>query len=242
MGFNNRNLSHKTLKDRALSKFRHILSLNRIMYHHHLLTTEDNETIKKIYEKQKSEPTKGDWYELLKKDFEFIGKDINEDDIKAQSKVEYKQKMKALIQKAAFQYFLEQQNKHSKLNQINYSQFKIQPYLIEGMFNKEERKLMVSLRSKCHSAKLNFQKLYKGDLKCSFGCNSIEDQVHLFTQCKYIAVYSSNSFVYEDLFKDTLKQKEVIKTLMKIEKRRVLLKDNIHLGIAMPGPEHRSLI
>ena len=71
-------------------KLRHIFSLNRIMYHHHLLTTEDNETIKKIYEKQKSEPTKGDWYELLKNDFRFIGKNINEDNIKAQSKLEFK--------------------------------------------------------------------------------------------------------------------------------------------------------
>ena len=39
------------------------------MYHHHIITREDTETINKIYNKQKEDPIKGNWVELVKKDF-----------------------------------------------------------------------------------------------------------------------------------------------------------------------------
>ena len=38
-----------------------------MMYHHHILTAGKNETIMDMYIKQKSDPTKGHWYELFKK-------------------------------------------------------------------------------------------------------------------------------------------------------------------------------
>ena len=83
---------------------------------------------------------------------------------------------------------------------------------------------MVSLRSKCHSAKMNFSKLYRSDLKCRLGCDTIEDQVHIFTQCKYSANTPHIALNYEDLFKDSVKQKTIIKSFLQIEKRRVFTK------------------
>ena len=115
------------------------------MYHHHILTTDDDETIKKMYLKQKSEPTKNDWYESLQKDYQFIGLHISDEEINAFSKNEYKKKIKNLIQKAAFNYFLKEKLKHSKLNEVTYCDFKLQPYLIDSQFSKEERNLLTSL-------------------------------------------------------------------------------------------------
>jgi hypothetical protein len=95
-------------------KLRHILTLNRMMYHHHILTSDPNETIVKMYHKQQSDPSRYDWYELLIKDFEFIGLTINENEIKAISRLQYKNKIKPLIRKAAFDYFLKEKQRHSK--------------------------------------------------------------------------------------------------------------------------------
>lgn len=134
-------------------KLRHILSLNRIMYHHHILQTDDDETIKKIYLKQKSDPTKNDWFCSLQKDFEFIGLNITDQEIQAIPRFEYKKKIKNLIQNAAFEYFLNKKRTHSKLNDVSYSDFKLQPYLQDVRFSKEERKLLTSLRSRCYNAK-----------------------------------------------------------------------------------------
>ena len=50
----------------------------------------DDELTKRIYEAQKENPVKGDWIELLKEDFKFIGEEINEKHIKEFSKAQYK--------------------------------------------------------------------------------------------------------------------------------------------------------
>ena len=71
-------------------KIRHILTYLRIMYHHHILSRNESETIKKVYLKQKEEYLKGDWFQLLQKDFQFIGIEMNEDDIKSMSTTNYK--------------------------------------------------------------------------------------------------------------------------------------------------------
>ena len=76
------------------------------MYHHHILSRGEEETIHKIYTKQREDPLKGDWFELLKKDFKFIGLEINEKEIAKTPKIEYKKQIKKLVEKAALQYML----------------------------------------------------------------------------------------------------------------------------------------
>ena len=53
-------------------KIRLPLTYLRLMYHHHILSTSESETIRKVYEKQKTELCKGDWFQLLKEDLIFI--------------------------------------------------------------------------------------------------------------------------------------------------------------------------
>ena len=71
-------------------KLRHHISYLRIMYHQEILKRDANETINKIYHKQKDSPVKGDWLNLLKEDFNFIGIEINEEEIIATPKATYK--------------------------------------------------------------------------------------------------------------------------------------------------------
>ena len=52
---------------------RHILRINRLMYHHYIVNLGEEETVKNIYEKQKQDSFKGD---------AFMGIDINEDEMK----------------------------------------------------------------------------------------------------------------------------------------------------------------
>ena len=50
----------------------------------------------------KIDTTKGDRYELMLKDLTFIGEDINGEEIKSYSKLEYKKKVKSAVDKATF--------------------------------------------------------------------------------------------------------------------------------------------
>ena len=51
------------------------------MYHFHIITRDDSETIKKVYLKQKEASVKGDWIHLLAQDFEFIQEEQKGDEV-----------------------------------------------------------------------------------------------------------------------------------------------------------------
>ena len=155
---------------------RHILTYLRLLYHHHILNKVEDETLKKMYEKQKEQQTRGDWYQLIKKDFEFIETDIDEEEIRATPKSEYKKKIKQLVQKAAFKFYMNEKDKLTKLETLQYTELKIQPYLKEKTTTNKEKNLLYSLRSRSHEAKINFRNMNKHDLKCRFGCNTNESQ------------------------------------------------------------------
>ena len=144
----------------------------------------------------------------MEKDFKFIGKEINEEEILSFSKSAYKNHIKELIQKASFKYLLKEKEKHTKMDNVKYTQLKVQPYLVKSNFNKEERKLLVALRSRCHSAKANFRKLNKGNLNCSLGCDTVENQVHIFRDCQILSTNNTNDYIeYNYLFKEANKQR-----------------------------------
>ena len=120
------------------------------------------------------------------KDFKFIGKDINEKEIQEMSKELYKKTIKELVRTAALKSLLDEKVSHSKLDEVKYDKLQTQPYLTERRFSSEERKLLALLRSRCFGAKSNFKKLWRGNLGCSLGCPSNEDQNHIFTQCIWL--------------------------------------------------------
>ena len=81
---------------------RHMLTMNRLMYHHHIVTRNPDELIYKIYQKQKEDTLEGDWFDLLKKDFLFIGIEMNEEEIKITHREVYRKKISKLVEASAF--------------------------------------------------------------------------------------------------------------------------------------------
>ena len=73
-------------------KFRHTIMKRRMMFHYHILTRDENETIKKIYLKQVKSNCKGDWYRTLLEDFEFIKEEKNDEEIVKMNKLSIKRR------------------------------------------------------------------------------------------------------------------------------------------------------
>ena len=95
---------------------RFIIASRRLNYLHNILKKGDNELIKRVYEAQKMSPSKGDWIELVKNDFEIVfGKEFGENLIKNMSKIKFKKLIKLKIQKVAFDYLIDLKNSHSKI-------------------------------------------------------------------------------------------------------------------------------
>ena len=214
-------------------KVRHIITYRRLMFHHHIITREDQETIKKIYNKQKSSYLKGDWYQTLLKDFEFIGEEKCDKKISALSKEQYRNCIKSKIEKAAFNLYMQKKEVHKKkLGDLKYPTFGIQPYMHNKMFGKNEIKIMCLLRSKSYPAKMNFRKMHKNNLKCSFNCDSFETQSHIFEECKPIISNLQNSCTLklDKIFGSLQEQCEIIEKLVEIDSVRKLMKDNLLPG------------
>ena len=220
---------------------RHILTKNRMMYHHHILTRNENETIKKIYEKQKEDHVKGDWYQLLMEDFVFVENEMNDEEIKNIPKETYKKIVKNMVNRAAFKAYTAKKETHQKIRNLEYEQLELEPYLKSNEFSGKERKLLTLLRSRCHPARNNFKKMYQNQIKCNFGCNEDEDQEHIFMRCEPIKKnVTSKNVEYGDIFKDMDKQKESIEHFLKIEAERIKAMEAL-----LPGREqartHASL-
>ena len=214
---------------------RHILMIHRMMYHHHIITRNENETIKKVYNKQKEVFTKGDWFQMVLDDFKFVNKEMNEEEIKLIPKETYRKKMKEMVSKAAFDLYKEKLMIQSKTKDLKYKKLEIQDYLRSDLFSKEERELLVKLRSKCHYSKANFKTRYQNKLNCTFGCQETETQEHVFQTCKEIK--QKFSLPYNDINQSVEKQKRIIEVFLKIDKeRKTAMEALLPGGDQLPGP------
>ena len=116
------------------------------------------------------------------------------------------------------------------MDEANYEEFKIQNYLINKQFNSKEQNLLYSLRSRCYDSKNNFRNMNKHNLKCIFGCNSIEDQRHTFMICQEIrSKINVPSIKYENIFGNIEEQKAVINIFSQIDDTRREMQDKLLL-------------
>ena len=104
--------------------------------------------------------------------------------------------------------------------------------MTSSLFKLQEIKLLFSLRSKCYPAKMNFTKLNKGNLKCSFKCDSNETQDHIFEHCDPIKQRISYPFTVnlKHIYGSIEEQLNVIKMLIKIDSIRKLMREDILPG------------
>ena len=109
------------------------------MYHYHILTREDNETIKKVYLNQKEGSLKGDWVQTLTKDFEFLKESQNDEDIIKMGKSEYSRQIKCKVEKAAFSLYVNHIRVHKKkMKNITNEKLKLQTYMNHPKFGQQE--------------------------------------------------------------------------------------------------------
>ena len=225
----------------GLLQLRHRIMIRRMMYHHHILSRNDEELIKKVYIKQKEDSIKGDWIRTLQSDFKFIGEEINAQNIVRMSQDEYRSFIQKKIEQASFLYYLSLKEKcRKKLQNFKYDRLRTQDYLTNGQFSQEEINLLFALRSKSYPAKMNYRKMNRGDLKCILKCDQLETQSHIFENCTPIHnklnIISTMKIDY--IYGSVSQQKEAISVFIRIDNMRNLMESNILPG----GTDARTLV
>ena len=81
---------------------------------------------------------------------------------------------------------------------------------------------------------MNFKKMFKNDLQCSFGCKSEENQIHTFTQCLPLIekIHITEMLDHNKIFSNIDDQRDIIHIFMKIEQTRLDLREQL-----LPGEE-----
>ena len=149
----------------------YILSIRRMMYLKTLMMRDEEELTKRILRELEKNSCPGDFIELIKEDFQKIGKEYTEGFVTNTGQIEYKQTIKNLTRKKAFKDLVNVQLSHSKVMDIKYDSFKCQSYLSSGIFSNEEVSILASLRSHTlRSVRCNFKKFYQGNYSCPLKC------------------------------------------------------------------------
>ena len=151
---------------------------------------------------------------------------------------DYKAKVKQKIREAALSFLKNIQKTHSKVKDIEDDELKTQPYLKSPLFSNTETSLLSALRSiTADTFKANFRNMYANVVSCPLVCwgereaEEEDTQKHMLTCSKLQLEIASNELatgkiVYEDIFADVKKQKEVVDLFSKlIDLRLKLLKD-----------------
>ena len=185
------------------------MAYRRLIYLQTILKRSDDEITKKVFECQRNNPVKGDWSEMVKRDFSNIDMTMDEELIKSESKNQYKLRLKKHMKSYMLIELEKQQKEHTKISQICYNRLETQKYLKTHMLNNHEVLLLFSLRSRnAKKFKANFP--YNQDQTCPMeGCDEIDTQEHCLKCPKTFSTINSHSYhiEYHDIFsEDLLKQ------------------------------------
>ena len=163
---------------------RFILSSRRMIYQQTILKRNEEELTKRVYKAQSENPIFGDFYHLVKSDWELIGETMNEEYIRTSNKNTYKKHIKKKIREAAFMYLKDQQKMHSKIKDIEYKKFETQGYMNSPLFTNDEVNLLYRIRSRALNCKANFKNRYKNDNLLCILCNEEQCTQQHILLCK----------------------------------------------------------
>ena len=158
-----------------------------MIYLKNILSKHEDEVVRKVYSAMKNKPLKGDWYNLVKSDFERIGMSLDENCIQEADLTTYKNHIKKSVWAVWFQELQERKLKHTKVQNITYDGLRRpQQYLTSPKFDNDMCSLLFNLRVKSvNSFRDNFHTMYGKAPVCRLCYISQDSQEHALS-CKVI--------------------------------------------------------
>ena len=147
------------------------------MYWRHILNVDKNEILYKIYRKQVTTYTKGDFVQILKKDLEMLKIPFDEELVRNLDKDTFKKLVTKAVDSAALAAYNNEKLSKSTIANLVHNKLKLQPYLDDPKVTTLQKHIIFKLRARTFEVKNNFKYKYNGNLRCDLGCRDIEDQL-----------------------------------------------------------------
>ena len=195
-----------------------------------------------MYEAQKTDPSEGDFIDLVAKDKVLINLNMTDEEICRVTKEQFKVMVKSKINRLAMDYLKEKQQTHSKVRNIDYSKLETAEYLRSPLFNSHSIELLFSLRTRTvRGIRKDFQGMY-ADHSCPLACGD-DDTLANVLACSVLQRHVQNNTVasefikYEDIFSnDVRKQRQVTELYSQLLTIREQLLDSS--PVTETGPVH----
>ena len=196
-----------------------IVMARRVIFLHYLATQSEDAMLHKAFVAQWKYPAKDDWTEEAKQNLKQLGLDLSLDELQKKSQNSFKRMVKIKTKEYTLNYLLDLKLKHTKMDNLDYSELKLQNYLRDPEIPVAEARNLYRYRTR--SAK------YKENMKTSYSTTSMpcplclvhpDTQPHSL-QCTEVQAKIQVKGKYQDIFDEDIPS-EISKTLLKISKLR----------------------
>ena len=196
-----------------------IVKIRRVIYLQYLLKSDECSMLAKFFQAQSKYPVKGDWTEQVKIDLEDFGIQENWDWIKSKSVNSFKRLVKKKAKQYALSEFLRKKSIHSKLDNIEYTELKMQKYLSSGLVSASQGKILLKFRSRMANYDNNFG---SSESACKLCQNHPDSQEYIY-KCEFNQNNVEVRGEYEDIFKNeiTIETISVLENIYKIILKRL---------------------
>ena len=198
-----------------------IIKKRRLQYLHHLANREEKEMLHQFFITQWNKPSKGDWTETAKENMEEFGLQADLGFLKSKSKSSFKNILKKKAIEYAFEELTEKQAKHSKMENLQYSELAIQNYFLQPGINIDEIRSIFKYRTRMAPFGENFR-AGRESVTCPLCSTHVDSQVMSF-MCPAIRKNINIDCDIQDLYTDTMNMKTASTVSYIIKLRREIL-------------------
>ena len=190
-----------------------VIKKRRLQYLHNLVNRKKEEMLYQVFLTQWNNPTKGDWTETVKKNLAEFGFTEEYEFLKNISKLSFKNTLKKKAKEVALDELLEKKSKHSKMDNVSYSELAIQDYFLLPGINVEEIRSVFKFRTRMAPYGDNFRG-NKDCVHCPLCSKHLDSQV-LILGCPAIRKIFSIDCDIQDVYSDSVTI-DTAKTLARI--------------------------
>ena len=196
-----------------------MLKARRVIYLHYLATLDQNEMLHKVFISQWKYPVKDDWTEEAKANLEELSIDLTLEQLKLKSVNSFKRMVKTKTKEYTLNYLLEMKEKHSKMDNLSYSNLKLQKYLKESDKSVAEIQNLYRYRTRVAKYKENMKNSYSNTSQACPLCLVHPDTQQHSVQCIEVKSKVLVEGSYRDIFQEDIPS-DISKTLLRITKLR----------------------
>ena len=195
-----------------------IVKARRITYLHYLIRLEEKQMLSKVFKIQWKYPVKDDWVLQVQQDLRDLNIVMNLEEIRSKSPYAFKKHVKIKSKEFALEQLMKLKLKHSKMENLEYTELKLQNYLSNDSITVQEAKNLFKSRTRVAKYYANMKNNHGLSPTCPF-CKIHADTQEHSVQCNVVKSKMNVKGNYRDIFLDDIPV-EIARTLMEITKLR----------------------